>query len=676
MTLRLIKEPQFIIIFSALIFNFLCSPSSKANEIDLEKTTELFQKMFGDEYKKVIATPSKLDDEKFAEDLITGASALASKPELQVLIKLKAAELLENSEKNKKKSRDLFLDVTSDLPEFLQKEIALKLYDLQKNILNATPNSNKMLYADEVDTFVSLSQTLSNFELIDSDFTNALVVLKEALRYLRLVDKDAANELNKKVNAIQKEANRFTQIQSVIKQLSTNPKDEKINLEIAEYYLYERNSLYMAWPYLDNLKSDIYSKFYYDIKKCISDEAKLTPDEISLALIPILNYHPEYFLNWLSKKDLVDPEEVIKKQIELLRANKKIQTSMIKSVMKNTIDKNGEKQEVAYQNYLSLVASFDALIELLTHNKKLDAESLANSKEQLLTNKYIALMKANIKMAKAEPVTEIDKLKLELEIGKLKAAFKELKIDEFSVDISTPFTFQKNDLLINKIEVNSEGLYTFDANSWNQFIKDFDISVSGNPYDTKDKKSLMIQDGNLVFCEKKAGVPYFFKAKKKKWTPNTEVSFEILKDCDAVKQGLDFYFLLKPDSTAYTKTFAVYFNFFLRGGWFGIIREGEDFVAFTGNKFTKKMNPDDLITSLWKPDKDRLKISAIFKDNKFEIFINGESINSFPISNITSEKGFPNTPIQFYFSKRGSPIPEVPVKIDNLYIGPPRQIKK
>jgi predicted peroxiredoxin len=670
------KNRQLILIFLSLISIFLYAPNTSANEIDIEKATELFLKMFGDEFSKVIATPSKTDDEKLAEDLITAATALASKPELQIFIKLKAGELLESSEKNKKKSRDLFLEVTSDLPENLQKEIAQKVYDLQKNILNSTPSNNKMLYADEVDTFVSLSQTLSSFEIIDSDFSNAQIVLKEALRYLRVVDKDAAAELTKKVNAIQKEANRFSQIQSVIKQLSTNPKDEKINLEIAEYYLYERNSIYMAWPYLDNLKSDTYSKFYYDIKKCISDEDKLTPDEISLALIPILNYHPEYFLNWLSKKDLVDPEEVVKKQTELLRANKKVQTSMIKSVMKNTIDKNGEKQEVAYQNYLSLVASIDALLELLSLNKKLDAESLAFIKEQLVTNKYIALMKANIKMAKVEPVVEIDKLKLELEIGKLKVVFKELKIDEFSVDISTPYTFQKNDLLFNKIEVNSEGLYTFDANSWNQFIKDFEISVSGNPYDTKDKKSLMVQDGNLVFCEKKAGVPYFFKAKKKKWTPNTEISFEILKDCDAVKQGLDFYFLLKPDSVAYTKVFAVYLNFFLRGGWFGIIREGEGFEAFTGNKYTKKMNPDDLITSLWKPDKDRLKISAIFKDNKFEIFINGESINSFPISNITPEKGFPNTPIQFYFLKRGSPIPEVPVKIDNLYIGPPRQIKK
>ena len=297
--------------------------------------------MFGEEYNKVIATPSKADDEKFALSLITNAAALESKPELQTFIKLKAAELLATSEKNKKQSRDLFLEVNSDLPEFLQKENTQKVYDLQKSILNATPQNNKMLFNEEVQSFVSISQTLSNINLMASDFTNALSVLRESLRFLKLVDKDAAVELNKRIVAIQKEANRFTQIQATIKQLSTNPKDEKANQEVADYFLLERNSLYMAWPYLENLNAEIYHHFFHNIKKCITDETKFTSDELSLPIQPILIYHPEYFLNLLSKKDLIDPEEIIKKQIDLLKTSKKIQTEKIKTVVQKTIDKNG-----------------------------------------------------------------------------------------------------------------------------------------------------------------------------------------------------------------------------------------------------------------------------------------------------------------------------------------------
>lgn len=68
-------------------------------------------------------------------------------------------------------------------------------------------------------------------------------------------------------------------------------------------------------------------------------------------------------------------------------------------------------------------------------------------------------------------------------------------------------------------------------------------------------------------------------------------------------------------------------------------------------------------------------MSTIVKDNKLEIFINDELLSSYPLSEISKEKGFPNTPIHIYFSKRfGNE--ETPVKIDNLYIGPPRTIKK
>lgn len=666
---------QFLSVIVICITQIFSANLIFAGEIDIEKADGLFQKMFGEEYNKVIATVPKTDDEKFALDLIASAGALNSNTELQTYTKYKAAEILYNSSKNKKQARDLLIEVNPDLPESLQKEISKKIFDLQKSILSSTPSNNKMQYTEEVQTFVSCAQALSYFYLLESDFTNSLSTLKEALNYLKVLDKDAATELNKKIMAIQKEANRFSQIQNTIKQLSTNPKDEKANQEVAEYYLFERNNLCMAWPYLDNLTLETYHHFVFNIKKCLGDEAKVTPDEIQVSLIPVLNYHTEYFLNWLSKKDIVDPDDIVKKQLESYKTTKKISHSKVKKVVFNTIEKNGEKQNTSYQIYLSLASNFDSFMEIMNQNKKLDAESLKIIKDQLITNKYIALMKANIKFAKEEGGAEVDKLKLEIDIGKIKGILKEKKIEEFPVDISTPFLFQSNDLLFDKIEVNGEGLYTFDNESYNQFTKDFEIFVNDKPYDTKDKSSLKALDGNLLFCDIKAGTPYMFKSKKRKWSANTEVSFEILKDYDPLKQSLDIFFSFKPEGIQYTKSFAIAYHFFLRGGWFGIIREGENFEAFTGSKLTKKWNPDNTLTSIWKTD--RVKISGIFKDNKFEIFINGESFNSYPISEISQDKGFPNsTPIVFCFSKRGTPTPEVPIKIDNFYIGPPRPMKK
>lgn len=661
---------KFIKLIAILIFFLYPSIICFSNEIDLDKNEALFQKMFGDEYNKVITTPAKTDDEKFALDLIAGAEAISSNLELQTYLKFKAAEILVASEKNKKKSRDLFIESKPSLPVFLHKEINTKIFELQKIILNTTPTSNKMLYAEEVDFFVSHAQVLTGAYLLDSDFTNALNTLKETLRYTKFVDKDAAIEINKNILNIQKDANRFIQIQILLKRLSIEPKDEKANLEVAEYYLLERNNLFKAWPYLNNLKDEIYSHFFHNITKCIADEQKITADGISMETVSLLSVHPDFTLNWLITKDLIDPEEIIKNQKSLLENKKNLQIEKIIKIIQNTVSKNGEIQEVPYKTYLSLAELFDSIFLATQQNKRTTPDNLKVFKDRLTINKYIALMKANIKILKST-AEEVDKLKLELELGKAKAALKELKIEEPSVVIATPFSFQENDIAINRISVNSEGLYSFEPNSYLQFNKDFEITINDAPFDLKDKKSLLVQDGALLFNEKKS---YFLKSKKRTWGQNIEVSFEVLKDYDPLKQGLDFYLLFKPDQIGHRKVFGVHYHFFQRGGWFGVIRDGENWDEFCASKLQKKLSTDEERHSFWKSEK--AKVSAIIKDKKFEITIDDESVISFPLSEISPDKNFPNTPVQIFFVRRGGAPTPLPVKIDNLYIGPPRSLKK
>jgi|GEM_PF-7076661 len=642
-----------------------------SNEIDLDKNELLFEKMFGDEYKKVLATPIKTDDEKFALDLIVNAEAIKSNADLQTYIIFRAADILSSSDKNKRKARDLFVETKPSMPLYQRKEIDIKVFDLQKSILNNTPASNKMQYAEEVDFFVSQAQTLTSIYLQDSDYTNALNTLKETLRFARFVDKDAVNEINKTISNIQKEANRFSQIQVLLKRLEQEPKDEKTNLEIAEYYLLERNNLFKAWPYLNNLNDEIYSHFFHLITKCITDEQKLTADGLSSEIASLLIHHPEFTVGWLASKDVVDPEEVIKNQKKLLESKKNLQIDKIIKVIQNTVSQHGEIQDVPYKTYLSLAELFDSMLTAVQKNNKTSAENIKIFKERLTVNKFIALMKANIKIQKAT-VEDVDKLKLELELGKTKIALKDLKIEELTVTISTPFLFQQDDLWFDRISVNSEGLYSFEPNSWLQFNKDFEIIINKTPFDMKDKTALFVEKGALVFNENKS---YFLKSKKRNWSQYTEVSFELLKDYDPMRQGLDFFILFKPDQMGHKTIFGVHYHFFLRGGWFGVMRDGEGWEQFCASKLQRKINPDNDRFSFWKTD-EKAKFSVIIKDKKFEITINDETIVTSSLAELSSDKNFPNTPIQIYFARRGGPVNPAPVKIDNLYIGPPRAIKK
>ena len=158
-----------------------------------------------------------------------------------------------------------------------------------------------------------------------------------------------------------------------------------------------------------------------------------------------------------------------------------------------------------------------------------------------------------------------------------------------------------------------------------------------------------------------------------KWSSNIEISIEILKDLDITKSSFNFLILFKPNSRVYKRIFGVYYCFNYYSGIFGVLKEGEDLFSFNDNTLGKKVHPGgNNDKSLWQTDK--LKVSSIIKDNKFEIRINDEAILSAPLGEISKEKGFPNTPIQIIFTKTSNN--DVQVKMDNLYIGPPRNLKK
>lgn len=95
---------------------------------------------------------------------------------------------------------------------------------------------------------------------------------------------------------------------------------------------------------------------------------------------------------------------------------------------------------------------------MVSQNKNLDKETTAAIKIQLLKNKYIAISKAKFKLANLTPQNEIDMLKIEMELGKVKNNMKELEIDEFNVDLTTPFLLEGNEFLLDKIAVSGGGV--------------------------------------------------------------------------------------------------------------------------------------------------------------------------------------------------------------------------
>lgn len=659
LTMRII----FYLTLALICFSSFVFVGIEADELDLEQNAKLFDQMFGRDYEKVKLSSSKKDDTEYALELLESSSALKSKPGLQVYIKIQAAYLFQNSTPYKKKARDLFSEILPDLSVVEKSKIRKVLLPLQKQILSRTSKKKKNDYLAEIELFVSYSQLVANELARENKYIESIKVLRDAHRYLRMTDKEAANEFNKQIKGVQQDSKRFKQISSSIILLKTKPNDLKANLALAEYYLLEKSHLYKAWPYLEKSGDVELVSFFKNIKLCMDDQELVSSDGVSMNAFPLVDKHPVYFLKWLSSKDLDDPGNIILSQMKLVKTDKKISTKKIKLVMLNTVKIKGKKADILYGVYLRLVKNFDTLIAKVSEQKKLPKNTKRLIVDQLILNQYIALCKAKIKLAKDTNVDEVVKLKLDLHISKCAKTFEKRNLELFDVTLKTPFLLEQSKLDNGSVEFFGGNLYTFDVSSWKRFNKDFDIFVNNKPFDPKVKTDISVKDGQLYFHSREF---VFLKSKKKKWSSNTEVSLEVLKE---KSQTLDIAILLTPDKVGERNMFCVSYHVYQAAGWYGVMKVGESKNDFMRSALTKPVYDK----SLWNSGK--IKLTAVFKKKTLNIYINDKLHISNPITLLSKDKKFPNTTIQILIHRKYFKSNRAPVKIDNLYIGPPRKIR-
>ncbi|PCJ52400.1 MAG: hypothetical protein COA79_23915 [Planctomycetota bacterium] len=429
-----------------------------AEAIDIDKNSNLFNVIFGQEMKAVKASRTNDDDEKLGLKLIKKASALESKPHFQIYIKMQAAYLLLNSKENKKIARVLLVEVLPSLPDIENNKVWKQLILLQIKIVKSTSKKDKSKYLDEINVLADLSQKNSNRLVNLNKFTDATTNLRDAQRYIRSVDKSTYSLMNKKIAIINKMKKRFNLIKASLNSLKTNPNNIKSNEFIAKYYLLEKSNLIQSLPFLEKATDKVLASFYKNISDCLDDGKLKTPDGISLSTYPMIDINPNYYLNWLSKKNLEDPTNIIDGQLKRLQSNKPIQLNKINLIVTNTVKIFGKEQSTTAKNYFDLAIDFENLIKLV-NNPKLYAQVLIeNLTEQFVTNKLIALTKSKLKMIQAGSIDEVAKLKIEMELGVCKEKIAELKIEPFDIDKNTPFTFQQISISIDPIQSKPIGL--------------------------------------------------------------------------------------------------------------------------------------------------------------------------------------------------------------------------
>lgn len=676
---KFILRPLFI------IFILFFSKALDAEEFDSAKSKIIFDQMFGEKYKNVKKTSTKKDDDAYALELIQNAEILKTKPGLQIYVKLMAAKLIENSPKNKKKSRDLFIEVLPKLPVSLNLETLQVIVSLQKKILKNTNRKKKDDYNTEVEIYVNYLQLVSKEYIGSDNYVEAVKNLKEAQRIIRLIDKDAAKMIALKIKMIQKKLLRFKKIKNFLIQLKTKKTDPKINKEVAEYYLYEQNSFVKAWPYLSRTTDETLSSFFKLIKLCFDDQKLRTGSGLSLSAIALIDEHPIYLLKMLSENDVDDPGNIIDATLKKLKAGEKIKSNSVKLIIQNTIKKHGKLAEISHSDYLKLADLFKQLYASYVSKFKItkDKAELFASSNQFILNQFIALEKAKLKMTKNKIVDEISKLKLDLEIGKCLKQMNELKIENMTVEIATPFVFNNSFDIDGQIEVSGGAFYSFDASSWGRFKKDWRV-LDSKGKDVTLPKSL--KESKLPI-DSISGNKTLIISKKLKWKNNLEVSFDV-KKYTGLKGSIYIHLpLIAIDQKNKEKEF-----YLLSRGW----KKSCGMIQFFGTYLTIALlkNTDNSTWSstpgaykgklagmgslgIWndsknkankKGVKEKIRIRVIRANKMISFYADNNKV--FEISEKNAEsKNLGKAPVTILFTS-GNPI------IDDLYIGPPKKIKK
>jgi len=619
----------------------------------------LFNSMYGKNIAEVEKSSSKKDDTQLGKRILTEMKNINDQPALLAYAKMKAAELLAKSREGYAQAVETWLSVKETVPEEEKESLIQKAYDIQIKIVKGT-NARKENYKKEIMTLVNLAKSLANYSLNKENYKDALKFLKEAEKYLKKISKEEAKDLSAFIKNIQVKERRFKKVKVQLDKIKKDTLDGKANTYLASYYLLEKGNLFRAWPYLKNSDDELLDKFINDMEAALTEGFKITKDGLSLALLPLAKEHPAIFLKWLEEKNFEGKIGLIVSSRDKLQGGKALPMKQIKKAILKELKKIKTRGTQSQALYSRLGKHFTDLTEHVQKLKGLEKDLLKKRIVDFRANAYIALSKAKLKQD-LDPKTETKaKLELTIAVGRASTALKLVGGSPEKVTLRTPFRFTVASIAEGG---GSGGVYTFDDASFEKFKKEWTIQMV--------RKSETAKISNAGASLKFAGVDkdaFVLASKKYKWKENIEIAFDLISTKET--GSIEFSIRTQKGKQWKWEQRQPKINFYIFKNDFCII-----------GLFNKqnRINPAPpfgrSIRGIFKK-KNSVYFRIIRKESQFKILVDGKIIIdvSFKDADWAKEIMVTGKPILIQISSGTNE--KLNFALDNLYIGPPKPIKK
>ena len=232
-----------------------------------DEAADTFNKLYGDDLKRVAATPSPADDVALAKQLLEAAGKVTSQKDFLALLCEKACELAikdPTGYSTAKAAADLLAaNVPEKKVESLQKMAAMYQHAYTAARADARAKTGEAL--------IEALKVLANAQVAAEDADGAGATLKQALAVATTIKSESRAALQAQLAGLASRQQVEKQIAALKAKLDANPKDEASRKELVRLWLVDMDNPAEAAKFLDETLDEATRKYVPAAAKPVAD---------------------------------------------------------------------------------------------------------------------------------------------------------------------------------------------------------------------------------------------------------------------------------------------------------------------------------------------------------------------------------------------------------------------
>jgi formylglycine-generating enzyme required for sulfatase activity len=241
-----------------------------------DEAADTFNKLYGDDLKRVAATPSPADDVALARQLLEAAGKVTNHKDFLTLLCEKACELAikdPTGQPTAKAAADLLAaNVPEKKVESLQKMAAMYQHAYTAARADARAKTGEAL--------IEALKVLANAQVAAEDADGAGATLKQALAVATTIKSESKAAIQAQLAGLASRQQVEKQIAALKAKLDANPKDAASRKELVRLYLVEMDNPAEAAKFIDEGLDDATRKYVLAAAKPVADAPEAACTEL------------------------------------------------------------------------------------------------------------------------------------------------------------------------------------------------------------------------------------------------------------------------------------------------------------------------------------------------------------------------------------------------------------